>query len=195
MAIRQRGKSWRERSTGRPWGYRVMALLLALLLAWGTAGCASTEEADPEEQTESEENSSGPKLKYASQGVTAIDEDSLQKSVNELMKADEGDRMALYYKNNAYSTDGNNFTCFIGNSPANPKDAYFVLCKDSELEDVVYISDLLRPGEAFESLTLEDALGEGSHTIYCGQTMVNENQEITNQLVFTLQFNVSYEGF
>lgn len=195
MALRQRENAQRENRTGRSWGYRIVTLLLALLLVWSAAGCAPATQTEAEDGEESEEKEdSGPKLKYAAEGVTAIDEKTLQESVDNLLEEDEDNLMALYYKNNGYSTDGLNFQCYIGNSPANIRDAFFILCMDPELEDIVYSSDLLRPGDVFQNITLDRKLEEGDYTIYCAQTMVNENQEITNQTVFTVVFHVAYDG-
>ncbi len=130
----------------------------------------------------------GPKLKFATEGVTAVDEEELQKAVDEMMNAPQ-ESIGLYFKATASSTNGTDFACYLGNSPANTYNAFYSLYADAELTDLIFLSDLLRPGEVFESITLDHALPKGTTLVYCALTLVEEDLEtIHDQMVFTVDF-------
>lgn len=163
----------------------VIALLCILLIVMAAAVVVvvfRSRQADVPAENE------GPTLQFATEGVTAIDQESLQKAVDELMNAPQ-DSIGLYYKNDALSSDGTNFSCYLGNSPANEYNAFYALYADADLTDLVFLSDLLRPGEVFESITLDHALPEGTTTVYCALTLVEEDLEtIHDQVIFTADF-------
>lgn len=104
-------------------------------------------------------------------------------------------RIALRYNYQAYSTDGINFTCKLGNDESNQYDLYFDLYADAALTDEIYLSGLLRPGTALDSITLDHALPEGTNTVYVSfnQVDVDEegNQSLLSQTLVTVDFIVS----
>lgn len=133
-----------------------------------------------------------PKIAYA-EGVTAVeDPDALQKAVNEMYaKAAEG-TVALEYKNDAFSTDGTNFSCYIANSVDNKYDMYLQIFADQELTDQLLLTGLVRPGSAFDNITLEHALDPGTHRVYVAYTQVEEDLETIHAQVFvTMDFHVT----
>jgi len=169
-------------------GKKVVAAIAALVVVGGAAGAMylSSNKATPEPEPEDTK----PKLGYAT-GVTALDENSLQKAVDEMYaKVDEGN-IALEYKNDAFSTDGKKFDCYIGNSLANEYDMYIGIYADNSFEDELYLSGLFRPGEAFKEVELSRALDKGDHRVYVSFTQVEEDLEtIHGQIMVTMDFHV-----
>ena len=65
-----------------------------------------------------------PKLGYA-EGTTVVeDPDALQKAVDEMYAHAAEGGVTLEYKNDARSTDGENFSCYIANAAENRYDMY-----------------------------------------------------------------------
>ena len=103
--------------------------------------------------------------------------------------------MSLWYQNSAYSEDGVNFTCRIGNSASNLYDMFLTIYADAYMTDQVYMSQLLRPGMGFEKIKLEHALRRGTTTVYVVVTLVDTaedgTQTIKAQASHTMDFTVS----
>lgn len=133
-----------------------------------------------------------PKLGYA-QGVTEVeDPDALQKAVSDMYKKAAEGGIALEYKNDAFSTDGTTFDCYIANAVANSYDMYIQIFADAELTDQRYLSGLLRPGSAFDTIELEKPLEPGANTVYVAFTQVEEDLETIHAQVFvTMTLNVN----
>lgn len=130
----------------------------------------------------------GPRIGYA-EGAVAVTADDLQRLVDGLTT---GGGIVTEYKNNANSTDGKNFTCYVGNSPLNEYDMYIQIFADEALTDQLFLSQLLRPGTVFEEITLDHSLERGTHQVYAVFTQVGEDQStLVGQVVVTMNFNVS----
>jgi hypothetical protein len=109
------------------------------------------------------------------------------------MNASVGEVMALEYRNDAYSDDRRTFQCYIANSQSNEYDMFIAIYADAEYNDLLYLSELLRPGSAFEQVTLERALPPGDHEVYVAFTQVEETdgeQAIRGQNRVTMNFHV-----
>lgn len=165
---------------------RVLALVfLALIVAvivLAVKSCGGKKQED-----------AAPKIGYA-EGVVATDADELQKAVDELAKRSDEPGIALEYQNEATSTDGVNFDCYIANSAQNEHDMYIDVYADDRLTDEIFLSELLRPGTAFEHIKLNKALDKGSHTVYVAFTQVGDvdgEQTILGQVMVTMDFTVS----
>lgn len=134
------------------------------------------------------------RVEYATEGVTVVDDaNALQKAVDELM-SEPNDPIALLYENDAWSHDGQNFDCYIANSYDNDLDAFFTIATDVEMKDIVYVSGLLRPGQALEKISLERSLEQGDYTLFVGISLVREEngeQVLDRQLVYNVDFHVS----
>ena len=133
-----------------------------------------------------------PKIGYA-EGVTAVeDPDALQKAVDEMYEQAKQPGVALEYKNGASSSDGINFSCYIANSLSNSYDMYIQIFADAELIDQLLLTGLLRPGTAFDSITLEHPLDPGTHRVYVAFTQVEEDlATIHAQVMVTMDFTVT----
>lgn len=166
---------------------RCFALLLAFLMTLtALTGCKKKEE------EVSEKPASNPALAYASEGVMALENDAeTQAALEEALKSHPG--ISLEYKNDAFSSDGSTFDLYLGNSNLNVYDMYINIFADENFTDQIYLSQLIRPGSAFDSITLEHPLEEGDHRVYVVFTMVDmagEEPQITGQTSATMDFHV-----
>lgn len=165
---------------------KLAALLLSgVMFLSALTGCKKKEE----------EKQSGLILDYASEGVVEMEDPaSLQKAFDEAKKAAQDGMFGLNYRNDAYSTDGKTFSCHIGNSRQNADDIFIAIYADPECTDELYISQLLRPGTAYETIELNRALEPGDHTVYVPHTkirLIDGVQTIVGQVVITMDFHVS----
>jgi len=159
-----------------------LAFLAAALLL--TAGCKKKQEAAD----------NGFRVGYATEGVTVVDDpNALQKAVDEMYEKSQRQGMTLSYTNDAYSTDGVTFDCYLANHPDNDYDMFVAIYADEEYTDELYLSQLLRPGTAFNEIKLERALTPGDHTVHAAYTLVEEadgQQSIHDQQLVTMVFHV-----
>lgn len=141
------------------------------------------------------EDSSGPTIGYASNAVVVMDQDALQAAADAARENAKNNMVALSYKNNAYSTDGKTFSCYLGNGASNLYDMFLTIFTDAEMTDQVYMSGLVRPGNGFKEITLDRALDPGDHTMYVALTQVateeDGTQVIKNQIAHTVEFHVT----
>ncbi|MDE6936141.1 MAG: hypothetical protein K2P26_11070 [Oscillospiraceae bacterium] len=136
-----------------------------------------------------------PRIGYASEARVMLDQDSLQAAMDAAMEKAKDGNVALRYKNNAFSTNGTDFECFIANSSANIFDMFLTIYADEQLTDQIFLSGLVPPGSGFESVTLDRALDPGDHTVYVAVTQVADDEEtgqqvIKNQVIHTMDFHV-----
>lgn len=136
-----------------------------------------------------------PRIGYATDATVVLDQESLQAAMDEALKNAADQNVALWYRNNAYSDDGVNFDCFVGNSAGNMYDAFLTIYADAEMTDQVFLSGLVPPGSGFEKISLDRALDPGVNTVYVAVTLVDTaedgTQVIKTQVVHTMDFNVS----
>lgn len=137
-----------------------------------------------------------PRIGYASEATVMLDQDALQAAVDEAQKNAENGNVALEYQNEAFSSDGKTFFCYIVNAPENLYDMFLTIFADSELTDQIYLSGLVPPGSGFEEITLDHALDAGDHTVYVAVTQVDTDKEtgeqvIKNQVIHTIVFHVT----
>lgn len=140
------------------------------------------------------EDNDVPRVGYATEATVMLDQDALQAAMDaEMEKAKDGN-VALLYKNNAFSENGVDFTCYIVNSPANKYDMFLTIYADEALTDQIFLSGLVPVGSGFEQITLDRALDPGNHTVNVVVTQVaddeNGQQVIKNQVAHTMEFHV-----
>ena len=135
-----------------------------------------------------------PKIGYSMDASVILDQDALQAAADEAIKNARENRIALQYRNNAYSKDGKTFSCLSANSASNLYDMYLTIFADAEMTDQVYLSGLVPPGSGFEEITLDRALEKGDHTMVVVLTQVdtdeNGAQVLKNQVSHTVEFHV-----
>jgi len=177
---------------------RLLPFMLAILLALSTlTGCAkrtAQTENNESAQEESKPNSSlGITIGYSDDLVPVEDPNELQRLVDEAYAAAAQEGIGLEYKGEAVSDNGIDFDCYIANSSLNSYDMFIALYGDAELTDELYLSQLMRPGSAFNHLTLNHALPVGSNTVYVAFTQVvleDGEQKIRAQTMVTIDFIV-----
>jgi hypothetical protein len=132
---------------------------------------------------------------YATEATVILDQDDLQAAMDAAMANAKNGNVALLYKDNAYSTNGTDFECYIVNSAANSYDMYLTIYADPEMTDELFLSKLVPPGSGFENITLEHPLETGDHVVYVAVTQIDTDektgaQSVTNQVVHTMDFHV-----
>lgn len=135
-----------------------------------------------------------PHIGYAAEAKVMLDQDTLQEAFDRAVENAARGNVSLQYKNDAFSEDGTNFTCYIVNSQNNMYDMYIGIYTDAALTDQIFLSGLVPPGSGFESLELDRALEPGTHTVYVALSQVDTdeegNQTLGNQIVHTMEFHV-----
>ena len=131
---------------------------------------------------------------YATEAKVMLDQDSLQAAFDEALRNAQDGNIGLKYQNDAFSSNGTDFECYIVNSEANKYDMFLTIYADAELTDQIFLSGLVPPGSGFENITLEHALDSGDHTVYVALTQVDNNengeQVIKHQVMHTMEFHV-----
>jgi hypothetical protein len=143
--------------------------------------------------TQKKDTDSG--IGYATEATVMLNEDDLQAAMDAAMENAKNGNVALLYKDNAYSSDGENFECYIVNSTANAYDMYLTIYADPEMTDELFLSKLVPPGSGFETITLEHPLETGDHVVYVVITQIDTDEEtgaqtVKNQVVHTMDFHV-----
>lgn len=141
------------------------------------------------------EDGGTPQAGYASDAKVMLDQNALQMAMDEAMEKAKDGNVSLLYKNNAFSENGTDFSCYIVNSTANKYDMFLTIYADPEMTDQVFLSGLVPPGSGFEEITLDHALETGDHTVVVVVTQVaadeNGEQVIKNQVAHTMEFHVT----
>ena len=194
---------------------RLCAATLSLLMVASLVGCGGkislkTIFGDDGETEQVVENPPSPvgALSWATgEGVIVVDdEDELNKQVQKLYEAAEDEGIRIEYKNEAFSTDGKTFDCYIGNPTSSSYPLFITIYADSTYQEELFVSGLLKPGQAFNKVTLTRALTEPITNlpicytqVYEPHTEHNDTDDFTirAQTVVTLNFNIvdEFAGF
>jgi hypothetical protein len=132
---------------------------------------------------------------YATEAKVMLTQNELQAAMDKAMENAKDGNISLLYKNNAYSSDGENFECYLVNSSGNAYDAIFAIYANADMTDELFLSQLVPPGSGFENITLEHPLDEGDHTVYVALTQVKTDettgsQTAGHQVIHTMEFHV-----
>jgi hypothetical protein len=170
---------------------RMAALTVALLFIM--TGCAKNE-VTLESGGDSQSDRSLV-IGYAEEGVTVVhDEDEFASAIQQAIENAENSAVALEYQNEAYSRDGVNFSCYVANSVNNLYDMFIQIFADETYQDELFLSQLLRPGQAFETLKLNHSLPTGTTRVYVAMTQVDTaddgEQTLMTQTFVTMDFIV-----
>jgi hypothetical protein len=143
----------------------------------------------------SKDDDSGSGIGYAAEGSVLLTQEDIDKAAAEAMKNAENGDVALNYQNDAFSSDGINFDCYILNSSGNIFDMFLTIYSDLDMTDEIFLSQLVPVGSGFEHITLEHALDNGDHTVYVVLTQVKTDEEtgeevVANQVIHTMDFHV-----
>jgi len=171
--------------------FRILAFTAALLALMTLAGCGK--QAEPEPQSE-DQPSNNLVVGYA-EGVTAVeDPDAFAKAMDKMLEDSKGYGISLEYKAVAYSDNGTDFSCYFANAAENQYDMFIAIYGDDALTDELFLSGLLRPGTAFDHITLNRALPPGvtNCTVAFTQVEVVDGQQaIHDQSLIGVEFHVT----
>jgi Tfp pilus assembly protein PilW len=168
-------------------GGGVAAFLLMNNNGEGQTEPAQTAAADTAVTAENKNNS--PLLKYDDAAV-ALDENGLEKQIEEMKKNSEGN-VSLEYKNEAESTDGTHFICYLANSDLNTEDMFIAIFTDANMTEQVYLSGLLRPGTSIQEFDSEIPFEKGKHSVVCMFTSVGDDHNtMTSQIAVEIMLTV-----
>ncbi|MCI9213898.1 MAG: hypothetical protein HFF75_01355 [Oscillospiraceae bacterium] len=139
-----------------------------------------------------------PLIGYSADAKVMLDQNSLQAAYDQAAKNAAEGAIGLKYQNDAYSSNGEDFTCRILNSSSNIYDMFLTIYADAEMTDQIFLSGLVPPGSGFENITLDRVLEKGDHMVYVVLTQVETNAEtgeqvIKNQVAHTMDFHVTEE--
>lgn len=113
-------------------------------------------------------------IKY-DEAAVALNAEDLQEQLDEMQKKADDRQMALRYQKIAYSSDGVNFKCEIGNSPANNYDMYINIYKDPELTEQILLTGLIPPGSGITEFESEIPLESGTYNTTLVLTQVEDD--------------------
>jgi hypothetical protein len=131
------------------------------------------------EMTEQESQSG----KFAYESSVVVDNpDTLQDVVNGMIQQVEEGSIGLEMKTNAYSNDGVNFSCQIGNAEINRYDLFLVLYRDDTQEEI-YRSGLLPVGTHIEQFAVNKPMDEGVYECTLVFNQVEDDQETIHSQV------------
>lgn len=168
----------------------VLIIIIVLLLAVA-AFLAVSKFGGKEPDTESLGDASTPLIGYE-EGVTVVDDaGALQKAVDEMYAQAAKGGVPVEYQNGAFSTDGENFSCYIANPATSEYDVFINIYADAEFKDQLYLSGLIPPGKAKKELKLERPLDSGAHRVYVVYTQVlDDHATMHQQATVTMDFTV-----
>ncbi len=125
----------------------------------------------------------------------ALTQEELDSAMDDARENAQSGRIALKFKNSAYSEDGQSFTCYIMNSEFNAYDMFLTIYADERLTDELFSSGLVAPGRGFDQIKLNRALDKGTNTVYVVLTQVDTDEEGTQTIVgqtsHTMKFSVA----
>ena len=159
-----------EKKTNKQTTRIVLLVILVVAVAIGISALAAVL-IHRHSSTEPERN----KLVYEANVVTD-DADALQAAVDALAEQVKEGQMALKMQTQAVSSDGQHFTCYLGNSTSNTYDMYMVLYLDDTQEEI-YRSGLVPVGAHIEEFDLEEPLPSGNYETTLVYNQVEDDQE------------------
>lgn len=117
----------------------------------------------------------------------ALNEDSIQQKVDEMIEKVEDGYISLSHKSRAVSTDGENFDCYIENGIDNKYDMFINIYKDATAEEQILLTGLIPPGKGISDFKSEIKLEKGVYHALLVITQVEDDHETIrdNQLLLT----------
>lgn len=110
-------------------------------------------------------------------GAVVIDQDEFEKRVSEMYKQAEEGYIDLTFQAEAFSSDGENFTCKIANAETNNYDMYIDIYKDDACTEQLYISGLLAPGTEIKQFKSKQKLALGDYEALLVLTQIEDDHK------------------
>lgn len=168
----------------------VLVIIIVVLVAAGAVLLLGKfGEQEPEAETLGDNQT--PLIGYE-EGVTVVDDpDALQNAVDEAYAQAAKRGVSVEYLNDATSSDGTNFECYIANPTVSDYDVYIQIFEDDQFTQQLYLSKLIPPGSAKRDITLDKKLSPGTHRVYVTYTQVEDDHAtIYQQATVTMDFTV-----
>jgi hypothetical protein len=181
----------------------ILIIVICLLLAGGTAAALiilnsnnNSAEANnavsPETTTAAATSEKNPLILDYDDSAVALDAEGLERQIEAMKNADG--RFSLEYKNEAFSSDGTHFECYLANSEKNKEDVFIAIFKDVTMNEQLYLSGLVRPGTSIQGFESEIPIDSGTHSVVCMFTSVSDDHEtMTSQISVELKLTVNKE--
>lgn len=171
----------------------VVLIVLIAMLALRKDTPSEDNDSASADTTVSQQTLSPGVLMYDANAV-GLSEDDLQKQVDEMFERAKEGTMALQFKNTAFSADGINFSCEIGNSIKNNYDMYINIYKDDSLEEQILLTGLIPPGSGIENFQSEVQLDPGRYEALLVLTQV-EDDHATLHAQLSVVLNLVVEDY
>ena len=98
--------------------------------------------------------------------------------------------IALEMKLNAFSSNGNDFSCFIANSPSNSYDMYMEITDDAD-DELIYKSNLIKVGYRIEEFTSSRHYEKGTYPVTVTFYQVEDDHKTEhNRVASAITLNV-----
>ncbi len=135
-------------------------------------------------------------LKYLENGKLKYDDNAVVLNPDgqqggDIKEVDDG-LISLSHKNQAFSSDGENFDCYIKNNIDNKYDLYIAIYKDQTAKEQLYLSGLIPPGSGLDRFTSEIKLDKGDYDALLVVTQVEDDHATIHggQLFLSLHLKV-----
>lgn len=132
----------------------ILALTLLLLIAAGITAALLLKKPEKEEPQD--------KGMDFEASVILDDRNALQEKYNEMLKKAKEGYMTLSMKTVAFSSNGTDFSCYLGNAEENNYNCYLTISLDNEEE--LYRTDLIPVGGHIESFKSGKKLDPGTYS-------------------------------
>lgn len=170
---------------------RIILLLVLVIIVLVAAGGALAFHFLNQEQPTEDGGGDAPELGYA-EGTTVVrDENALQKALDDMAAKVAKGSMVLEYEADAYSVNGKDFKCYLANAPENTYDMYFDMYNGSNIDEQLFLSGLLKPGQALDKIELNTALSDGDHSaVLFFTTVEDDHKTLHSQISVTMNLHV-----
>lgn len=135
-------------------------------------------------------------LKYLEDGKLMYDDNAVVLNPDgqpsgEIKEVEDG-LISLSHKNQAFSSDGKNFDCYIQNNIDNKYDLYITIYKDQTAKEQLYLSGLIPPGSGLDKFESEITLDKGEYDALLVVTQVEDDHATIHggQLFLSLHLKV-----
>lgn len=170
---------------------RIILLLVLVIIVLVAAGGALAFYFLNQEKPAEDGGGDAPELGYA-EGTTVVrDENALQKALDDMAAKVAKGSMVLEYEADAYSVNGKDFKCYLANAPENTYDMYFDMYNGSNIDEQLFLSGLLKPGQALDKIELNTALSDGDHSaVLFFTTVEDDHKTLHSQISVTMNLHV-----
>lgn len=154
----------------------ILTLLVLFLSAVGIIAVLLLKK--PEKEEDAKEKGMGFEA-----SVVLEDSDNLQKQYNEMPEKTKEGYMTLSMKTSAFSKDGTNFSCYLGNAEENKYNLYLTISLD-DTEEELCRTELIPIGGHIESFTSGKKLEAGTYSATVGFVQVEEDLRTIHSQVY-----------